>query len=89
MTVSVRCYVSGRVQGVFYRAATRHQAEQLGITGYARNLLDGRVEVLACGPKSSVDDLCVWLSKGPANAEVSNVTCEPVEILPPAVFRIE
>ena len=89
MTVSVRCYVSGRVQGVFYRASARHQAEQLGITGYARNLADGRVEVLACGPKSSVDDLCTWLSKGPANAVVSNVTCEPVEVLPPASFTME
>ncbi len=84
----LRCYVSGRVQGVFYRATTRHEAERLGLTGYARNLHDGRVEVLVCGAKSSVEDLCAWLSKGPAQAQVSNVTCEASSETPPGVFKI-
>ena len=47
--IARRCLVAGRVQGVFYRASTRARAEALGVTGYARNLADGRVEVLACG----------------------------------------
>jgi acylphosphatase len=85
----VRCYVSGRVQGVFFRASTRHEAESLGLTGYAKNLHDGRVEVLACGAKSSLEDLCAWLAKGPAQAQVSNVSCEPCEETPPTVFRME
>jgi acylphosphatase len=84
----VRCFVSGRVQGVFFRASTRHEAESLGLTGYARNLHDGRVEVLACGPKSSVEDLCAWLAKGPVQAQVSNVSCEPCEETPPSVFSM-
>ena len=76
MVICVRCLVSGRVQGVFFRASTRHQAERLGITGYARNQADGRVEVVACGEPAAIDQLKAWLSKGPPNAQVSGVACE-------------
>lgn len=79
MTICMRCYVSGKVQGVFFRASTRHQAQQLGVTGYARNLPDGRVEVLACGEMDAVEQLRGWLAKGPADAQVNNVSCEPVD----------
>ena len=84
----MHCYISGRVQGVFFRASARQEAERLGITGYAKNLPDGRLEVLACGSKGQVDDFCVWLSQGPANAEVSNVSCQPVDAIPPSEFSI-
>lgn len=84
-----RCHVSGRVQGVFFRASARHEAERLGVTGYARNLHDGRVEVLACGAKSAVEDLCAWLAKGPAQAQVSNVTFETIDEPVPTVFSVE
>ena len=77
MSICVRCFVSGKVQGVFYRASARHQAEQLGLTGYARNLPDGRVEVLACGEPDAVEQLRSWLTKGPADARCSNVSSEP------------
>ncbi|HEB59744.1 MAG TPA: acylphosphatase [Gammaproteobacteria bacterium] len=83
-----RCLVSGRVQGVWYRGSTRRKAENLGLTGYARNLPDGRVEVLACGPPAAVDTLCDWLWQGSAHAEVSDVQCEPVEQAPPPAFVI-
>ncbi|MCG8426102.1 MAG: acylphosphatase [Chromatiales bacterium] len=76
MTICVRCFVSGKVQGVFYRASARHQAEQLGLTGYARNLPDGRVEVLACGEIAAIEQLREWLAKGPADAQVTGVSCE-------------
>lgn len=71
--VARRCLVAGRVQGVFYRASTRARAETLGVTGYARNLPDGRVEVLACGAATAVQSLCDWLWEGPPAAQVSVV----------------
>lgn len=76
--VCFRCLVAGRVQGVFFRASAREQALRLGLTGYARNLGDGRVEVLACGEPEQVAQLREWLRNGPPMAEVSGVACEPI-----------
>lgn len=78
MSHCVRCRVSGRVQGVFFRASTRDRARELGIRGYAHNLDDGRVEVLACGPASAVQLLQDWLWQGPPSASVSDVQCSAV-----------
>jgi len=86
MTICRRCLVSGRVQGVFYRATTREQARRLGITGHAINLPDGRVEVLACGPADAVEALCDWLLEGPPAARVEAVDCEPAHVTPPMDF---
>jgi acylphosphatase len=83
-----RCYVSGRVQGVFFRASTQAEAQRLGVTGYARNLRDGRVEVLACGSHSQVAELCTWLAQGPAHAQVSDVNCEAAADNAPATFQV-
>ncbi len=77
--IARRCRVTGRVQGVFYRASTRERALTLGVAGYARNLPDGSVEVLACGDPAAVDALCEWLWVGPPMAEVSRVD---IEVLP-------
>lgn len=76
--IARRCYVSGRVQGVFYRASTRERAQQLGCRGHARNLADGRVEVLAVGEPAAVDALIEWLWRGPPAAHVQDV--ESVEV---------
>lgn len=84
-----RCRVSGRVQGVFFRASTRQQAQLLGVTGYACNLPDGRVEVLACGTEQKVAALCAWLQSGPPQAVVTGVECEVVDSEAPAEFRID
>jgi acylphosphatase len=81
--IARRCLVAGRVQGVFYRASTRARAESLGVTGYARNLADGRVEVLACGEHAAVQALCDWLWDGPPAADVASVE---VEHLAPATL---
>lgn len=70
-----RWLVSGRVQGVFFREASRQQALPLGLTGHAINLSDGRVEVLAHGPVEALDALESWLAKGPPAARVDAVEC--------------
>ena len=71
-----RFVVSGRVQGVWYRASTRRLAESLGLSGHALNLPDGRVEVLACGGDGELDQLTAWLWQGPELAVVDDVSCE-------------
>jgi acylphosphatase len=75
-----RCLVSGRVQGVYYRASAAQRARAAGITGHARNLPDGRVEVLACGSDSAVGEFIAWLWIGPSAAKVSDVAAEALEL---------
>lgn len=89
MTICVICLVSGRVQGVAFRAATRRQALALGVTGWARNLPDGRVEVLACGEAEQVEKLCGWLWRGPPLAYVTDVVCAPADVLGITGFEIK
>ncbi len=67
------------MQGVFYRASTRYRAEALGVTGHARNLPDGSVEVLACGRPEAVEALCRWLWQGSPASSVTGVELEDVE----------
>ena len=71
-----RFYVSGRVQGVFFRVSTREQAQALGLTGEVSNMRDGRVVVTACGPQAELKLLQQWLWEGPSQAQVSKVECE-------------
>ncbi|MDQ1303610.1 MAG: acylphosphatase [Pseudomonadota bacterium] len=65
--------VSGQVQGVFFRASTARVAEQLQLLGWAKNLPDGRVEVLALGSPDAVGQLAAWLQQGPPRARVDAV----------------
>lgn len=82
---SVRCWVSGRVQGVYYRASAAEQAATLGLKGFARNLPDGRVELLICGRKEAVEKLIEWLWVGPSAARVLEVRTESAGLAPGAV----
>ncbi len=70
---AARFLVSGRVQGVCYRACTRDEARALNLAGHARNLPDGRVEVLAVGESAALDALERWLWQGPPAAQVKAV----------------
>lgn len=77
MTAS-RFLVSGRVQGVYFRASARERALALGLAGYARNLADGRVEVVAEGEAGALAQLQRWLHEGPPAARVDSVEIEPM-----------
>ena len=76
------------MQGVWFRDSTRREAEQLGITGHALNLDNGDVEILACGSQEALDDLCVWLHRGPPLARVSAVDQREAEYQELAGFTI-
>jgi len=70
---AARYLVAGKVQGVWFRAGTREQAVALGLRGYARNLPDGRVEVLAVGEADAIARLHHWLHRGTPMAKVESV----------------
>ncbi len=69
----IHAKVTGRVQGVFYRASTLDTARALGLTGWVKNMPDGSVELEAQGPEEKIQQLVVWLNQGPPHARVSNV----------------
>ena len=77
--ICIHAFVSGAVQGVWYRRSTQRQAQSKGVTGWAKNLADGRVEVMLCGEESAVKEVAQWLHQGPPNASVSQVSLETVE----------
>ena len=83
MSAAARFLVSGRVQGVYFRASTREQALRLGLSGHARNLDDGRVEVLAFGEDEAVEALARWLQQGPPTARVAAVERFAVGLVAP------
>ncbi len=76
---AARFLVSGRVQGVFFRASTRERALALGLRGSARNLADGRVEVIAAGDTHALETLAEWLCAGPPLARVDRVERTPID----------
>ena len=69
----IQAHVRGRVQGVAYRASTRHEARRLGLTGWVRNEPDGSVRLEAQGSADAVEALRVWLARGPSLAQVTGV----------------
>jgi acylphosphatase len=73
MKARAHVFVSGRVQGVFFRDHTQRWAASLGLTGWVRNLMDGRVEVLAEGERERLEDLLARLRQGPPMSEVRDV----------------
>jgi acylphosphatase len=82
-------WVSGKVQGVFFRASTREQAVRLQLTGWVRNLSDGRVEVYACGEPAQLTVLERWLQHGPEMAEVDSLKVTAEDYTEYTGFRIQ
>ena len=79
---AARFLVAGRVQGVFFRASTRQEALTLGLSGHAKNLPDGRVEVLAIGDAAAIAALERWLAHGPPTARVDSLARTDVDAAP-------
>ena len=75
-----RYVVRGVVQGVFFRASAQRTAQRLGVTGWARNLPDGSVELVACGEEQPLRELERWLWQGPPNARVEEVLVSDAEM---------
>lgn len=73
MSVRAHVWVSGRVHGVFFRATTRRVAKRLGLTGWVKNLRDGRVEAIFEGSRENVDEMIKFCNEGPPAANVKNV----------------
>jgi len=71
--VRLHVYISGRVQGVFFRAYTHEEAQSLGLAGWVRNLRDGRVEAVFEGEEEKIRDMLKWCHKGPPSAHVTDV----------------
>lgn len=69
----VNIFVSGSVQGVFFRMETKNKAKELGLFGWVRNLADGRVEILTEGEKDKLEELVSWARKGPDSARVDDL----------------
>lgn len=86
--ICLHCFVSGRVQGVFFRRYTHERAIQLGVTGWVKNLDDGRVEVLICGESERVEALRDWLWEGPPAAEVSGVEVREAPVQDYSEFEV-
>lgn len=86
MAVDVR--VTGRVQGVAYRAYTEQQATRLGVTGWVRNEPDGSVAAHFEGPEPAVEALVAWCRQGPGFARVENVVVRPAPVTGAGSFRL-
>lgn len=69
----IHVFVSGTVQGVYFRKSTQEKAQQLSLNGWVRNRLDGRVEAKILGEESDILSMLNWLGKGPVRARVNNV----------------
>ena len=79
MKVRIHCYISGRVQGVSFRFYTVRVADKLGLTGWVRNLPDGRVEVMTEGEEKDIKKFLELLKKGPILSKVDEVKIEKEE----------
>lgn len=75
----MKAWVYGKVQGVGYRLFCRRRARELGVTGHAINLPDGRVEVMLCGTEQALSDMVDVLHQGPHFAQVAGVDVERIE----------
>lgn len=73
MNIRVHVFISGKVQGVFFRSSTKDRADELNLTGWVRNLADGQVEAVFEGEEGNVEKMVQWCRRGPEYARVTDV----------------
>jgi acylphosphatase len=88
MNVSYIAHVSGKVQGVYFRVSSQQKAIDYGLSGYAKNLADGEVEVFLSGKQENVDKMLAWLKHGPEQAEVTGMQQKKVDWQEHSFFSI-
>jgi acylphosphatase len=86
---AIHVYISGKVQGVFYRANTKQKAQELGIKGWVKNRIDGRVEAFFQGEEEEVQKMISWCWKGSPAAEVDDVMVEEEKCQELQSFKIK
>ena len=86
---TIHLLISGKVQGVFYRASAKELAERLKINGWVKNTKEGDVEVLASGSDENLSKFAEWCKKGPSGANVTNVAVTNTDEKPDHGFKIE
>jgi acylphosphatase len=79
MNVSYIAHISGKVQGVYFRVSSQQQAIDYGLSGYAKNLANGDVEVFLSGEQENVDKMLAWLKHGPEQAQVTKMQQKQVD----------
>lgn len=75
---TVYLLIKGKVQGVFYRASAKEEADQLQLTGWVKNTEEGHVEAVASGKQDAIDQFIAWCKQGPKKASVTEVQIEPL-----------
>lgn len=91
MTPSKCClyiHITGKVQGVFFRASAQSQAEKLELNGYVRNEIDGSVSIEVEGNKANVNEFVKWCKSGPKYAEVADISAKEVPVQHHATFSV-
>lgn len=86
--IGMQGLIKGLVQGVFFRASTQQQAQRLGVGGWVRNTPEGHVEVCLTGARKQVEEMVLWLHRGPTRARVTDVDLMPLECAPFDDFQI-
>ncbi len=88
MKKSMRVYINGTVQGIFFRGFIKENAERLNVKGFVRNLEDGRVEVFLEGNVDSVNKMIELCKKGPKHAQIKHVEIKPERFQDFRVFKV-
>ena len=88
MKKSVRLYITGTVQGVFFRMFVKENAERQNVKGFVRNLEDGRIEIFLEGDSEGVNKMVELCKKGPKHAQIRNVEIKPERFQNFKVFKV-